>query len=258
MLVLQDSTRPQTRGSASTTMNAARPGCAPTADVATWTAASSATATLALSCQSLDSPASMQTSAVKTLCAVSEAGVLTLWALTSVLVRSAFNLHQTEPFAETSTSAENLASAIMASASTLRVAFSASVILVTRPKEGNVSTSTSAREIRAWAANAPTHLAAFTVSVLQVSCLAAMAEPALTASLGSATQSSSQENAAIPRRKWSPSQHAVVVGSSLPTCLDGVLRVPRAQVLAVWSTSSCAPTVLASPTVGTTSTNVPK
>ena len=176
----------------------------------------------------------------------------------SAPARWALNLHQTEPFAGTSTSAGRQACATMVSASTLRVASSACVILVMRQEEENVWTSTSASETPAWEGSAPTPLVVSTVSVPQVSPLAAMDVPVLTANLDFAMQSSNQENAAIPRPRWSPSQHVVVVGLSFPMYLVGALLAPLAQALVAWNTNSCAHMVLASPTAGTTSTNVPR
>ena len=197
-------------------------------------------------------------SAVRTHSGVSEAAVQTHWGLTSAPARQAFNSHQTEPFAETSTSAGRRACVTMDSASTLRVVSSAFVIQVTRHKVENVWTSTSASETLAWAASAQTLLEVFTVSVLRVSPWAPMDAPALTASLVFAMQSSSWESAAIPRPKWSQSQLAAVVELSFPMSLVGALHAARAQALAAWNTNSCAPTVPASPTAGTTSTNAPR
>ena len=148
------------------------------------------------------------------------------------------------------------ACATMASASTRRVASNACVILVMKHKAENVWTSTSASATPAWVGTAPTPLAVSTVSVPRVSTLAAMDVPVLTANLDFAMQSSNQENAAIPRLRWSPSQHVVVVGLIFPMYSVGALLVPLARALVAWNTNSCAHMVLASPTAGTTSMNV--
>ena len=227
-------------------------------DAATWTEASSVTVILVLSCQILDSRASTQMSAVKTHCGVSGAVVQTQWVPTSALARWALNLHQTEPFAGTSMNAGRRACATMASASTLRVASNACVILVMRHKEENVWTSMSASATPAWVGTAPTPLAVSTVSAPRVSPWAAMDVPVLTANLDFAMQFSNQGNAAIPRPRWSPSQHVVVVELSFPMYSVGALRVPLVQALAARNTINCAHMGLGSPTVETTSTNVPR
>ena len=197
-------------------------------------------------------------SVVKTHCGVSGAAVQTQWVPTPALARWALNLHQTEPFAGTSMNAGRRACATMASASTLRVASNACVILVMRHEEENVWTSTNASATPAWVGTAPTPLAVSTVSAPRVSPWAAMDVPVLTANLDFAMQFSNQENAAIPRPRWSPSQHVAVVELSFPMYLVGALHAPLAPALAAWNTISCAHMVLGSPTVETTSTNVPR
>ena len=197
-------------------------------------------------------------SAVKTHCGVSGAVVQTQSVPTSAPARWVLNLHQTEPFAGTSMNAGRRACATMASASTLRVASNACVILVTRHKEENVWTSTNATATPAWVGTAPTPLAVSTVSVPRVCLWAAMGVPVPTASPDFAMQFSNLENAAIPRPRWSPSQHVVVVELSFPMYSVGALRVPLVQALAARNTINSAHMGLGSPTVETTSTNVPR